>query len=235
MPDGVIARVSLLVWIALLLATALAAVIAMATLHDTVGFALAGGALVATVVAALLVVRAELTEEEPSPATPRPAHRRLAGGLALLVAVGMLVIATVVVSRDQASSSTASDGARAAVQTVRDYVTAATLDRAGEAACNYLTLREQQLVARLAGPEAVCRDAFSDTQPASTVPGSVHAIQALAATATVRHGQARVILGQGSGALSFVLRRATTAEGSGYEAPPSDWRITAGATAVLAP
>jgi hypothetical protein len=65
MPNGVIARVSLLVWIVLLLATALAAVIAMATLHDTVGFALAGGALVATVVATLLVVRAELTQEEP--------------------------------------------------------------------------------------------------------------------------------------------------------------------------
>jgi hypothetical protein len=235
MPNGVIARVSLLVWIALLLAAALAAVIAMATLHDTVGVALAGGALVATVVATLLVVRAELTQEEPSPAAPRSAHRRLAGGLALLVAVGMLAIATVVVSSDQAASSTASDGASAAVQTVRDYVTAATLDRAGETACNYLTLREQQLVARLAGPDAVCRDAFSDMQPVSTAPGSVHVIQALAVTATARDGQARVILGQGSGALSFVLRRATAAEKSGFEAPPSDWRITAGAASVLAP
>lgn len=236
MPNGVIARVSLLVWIALLLATALAAVIAMATLHDTVGVALAGGTLVATVVATLLVVRAELTQEEPSPAAaPRPAHRRLAGGLALLVAVGMLAIATVVVSSDQAASSTASDGASAAVQTVRDYVTAATLDRSGETACNYLTLREQQLVAGLAGPDAVCRDAFSDMQPASTVPGSVHAIQALAVTATARDGHARVILGQGSGALSFVLRHATAAEKSGFEAPPSDWRITTGAASVLAP
>jgi hypothetical protein len=234
MPNGVIARVSLLVWIALLLATALAAVIAMATLHDTTGFALAGGALVATVVATLLVVRAELTQDEPPPAAPRSAHRRLAGGLALLVAVGMLPIVTVVVSGDQAASSTASDSAGAAVQTVRDYVTAATLDEDG-GACNYLTLREQQLVARLAGPDAVCRDAFGDTQPASTVPASVHAIQALAVTATVRDGQARVILGHGSEALSFVLRHATAAERSEFEAPPSDWRITAGAASVLAP
>jgi hypothetical protein len=151
------------------------------------------------------------------------------------MAVVMLVLATFVVSSDQAASSTASDSASAAVQTVRDYVTAATVDQAGATACNYLTLQEQQLVARLAGPDAVCRDAISATQAASTVPGSVRGIQALAVTATVRDGQARVILGQGSGALSFVLRRATAAERSEFQAPLSDWRITAGAASVLTP
>lgn len=228
-------RVPLLVWIVLLLATALAAVVAMATLHDTAGFALAVSALVATVLATLLVVRAELTQEEPLPVAARFAHQRLAGGLALLVAVVLLAIAPFVVSSDHTASSTASDSTRAAVQTVRDYVTAATLDQAGETACNYLTLHEQQVVARLAGPDAVCREAFSDTQPPSRVPGSVHAIRALAVTATLRNGQARVMLGEGSRALSFVLRRATAIEQSAFDAPPSHWRIAAGAASVLTP
>jgi hypothetical protein len=225
--------VPLLIWIALLLAIALAAIVAMVTLRDAVVFVLAGGSLVATVVATLIVVRGELTQEESSPAASQSAPGRLAGGLATL-AVVMLAVPAVVVSSDDTATSSASDSTAAAAQTVRDYVTVGALDRAGATACSYLTASEQRRVARLAGPHAVCRDAFSDTQPASTVPGSVHAIQALPVTTTVRDGQARVVLGRGSGTFSFELRHATGIEQLQFDSPPSEWRITAGAASVLA-
>jgi hypothetical protein len=231
---SVISRVSLLGWIALLLMIALAAVIAMVTLDDTVGAALAVSALVATVVAMVVVVLEELTEEEPPPLAARFAGRRLAAGLAVL-AVVMLAVAAVVVSSDESAASTASDGTGAAVQTARDYVTAAAVDQDGEQACGYLAAPEQQRVARLAGPHATCREEFGDTgRLAPGIPGSVHAIGALAVTTTVREGRVRVVLGHGSGALSFVLRHATAAEGAAFNAPPSAWRITEGATSVLA-
>jgi hypothetical protein len=230
----VIARVSLAVWITLLAAIALAAVIVMVKLDDPVGVALALGALAATAAAILVVTLAELTQEASSPVAARCADPRLAIGLGLS-AVVMLGIAAVEVSHDQRTSSTATDSTGAAVQTARDYVTAAALDQNGENACGYLTAREQERVARLAGPNAVCRDAFSDVQAASTVPGSVHAVQGLAVTTKVHGTQVDVLLGRGSGALSFVLRHATASERLAFDAPPSAWRVTRGATSVLAP
>jgi hypothetical protein len=233
-PDSVLSRVPLLVGIVLLLAIAVGAVIVLATLADTLGLVLAVGALLATTVASLMVVRAELADEEPAPAVVRSTRGWLAGGLAA-AAVVMLAVAVLLVSSDKTPSSTAYGGASGAVETVREYVSATAADQAGEKACSYLTAGEQQRVARLVGPHAVCREAFSNTDPAAGGAAAIRAIQTEPATATISNGQARVVLGSGSGASAFVLHRATAGDASDFYAPTTDWRIASGALAVLTP
>jgi hypothetical protein len=152
-----------------------------------------------------------------------------------VVAVAAIVVAIALPVAESAGASTARTTGAAAAETVRDFLASAVLDDNAYAACQYLTPRVQERIARLAGDSQTCRDALSATQPSFAGIQSEGALHALRLHAVVRDGSAYVTATpHGWGSVTFVLQRTTGGEAAAYEAPPAAWRASGGATAVLA-
>jgi hypothetical protein len=163
----------------------------------------------------------------------RPGRRSVVASS--VVAVAAMVLAIALPITESAGASTARTTGGAATETVRDFLASAVLDDNAYAACQYLTPPAQERIARLAGGGQTCRDALSATQPSFAGIRSEGALHALALHAVVRDGSAHVTATPHRGrSVTFVLQRTTASEAAAYEAPPAAWRISGGATAVLA-
>ena len=150
------------------------------------------------------------------------------------VAATALVVAVAIPRENAVSRSTQAPDAAAAAQTLRDFLAVAVVDDSPYAACEYLTPREQQSIARLAGQGQTCRDALTATPPALAGVATAGRIRRLHMRTVVREGRARItVSGAGRTSLTFDLRRATPADLEAFEAPPAAWRIASGATALL--
>jgi hypothetical protein len=220
----VIAR--LLLRIIAFVAVLVGAVVATARANAwwTVTLAVAGLVLAAAGVGAS--VRALLDHAED--ARPEAPGGALVATLVGTAAVAVVLALTLGVEQS-AATSTARPTAAAADQTVRDFLASAVLDHSAYPACQYLTVAEQQAVARLAGDGQTCRDALTATQPSFAGIGSEGALHALALHARVGGDAAEVT----AASAAFVLQRTTPAEAAAYEAPPAAWRIAHGAAVVL--
>jgi hypothetical protein len=230
-----IARLPLLVWILGLMSLVVGAVVVLAALVDGWGIALAVAALVATTTALALVIRDAVAHEQDDPPARDAGLRRPAAMLAL-VAVVMLAVSVVAASDDQTATATAPAGTSEAVQTVRDFLTAALVASDGESACAYLTPAEQLRAGAATGDGAACRVAFDAWYPPLTAgePSTTEQVRDLPARAAPRGRAVRVTTGRGGAAHSFVLVPATPAESQAFDAPAAAWRISAGASALLA-
>jgi hypothetical protein len=222
-------RLSLLAWVIVLAAVVIAAVVGVGKFDDTWAVVVAAVAALAATLTLGLVVRDELAEADaPSPARVlgvRPA------AAALGVAAGAaLAIAAFGGSANAGDTSTSPATAKTAVRTVRDFVVAGAVDQNGEAACGFLTTAEQDKVGASAGGD--CRQVFdSGSAPMPDGATTEAAVRKAPATVSIRDGRATVRLGTGSGAVTFVLDRATAAEQEEFNSPASAWRIAEGATA----
>jgi hypothetical protein len=230
-------RVPMIGWILGLAALAVGAIVALFELDDGLGLALACAALLVTVTAIAVVARDELARETEEPASGGGTRWR-AAGLAVAAAVlltGAVVIATTSADETATAASATGIGTSAAIQTVRDFLTAALVQSDGESVCGYLTPAEQLRVGAVAGHGASCREAADASLAAGTAgePTTVKQIRDLPARATRLGTAVRVTTGRGVAARSFVLAPTTAAERESYGAPAAAWRISSGATAVL--
>ena len=201
-------------------------IVATARSHSPWMLVITLAGLLAAAAAVALSVNAMLGQDDRADVT-----EPYRGPTALLAAVSALtiVLAIALPVADSAAVSTTTPDARSAADTVRAFLASAVLDGNAYAACEYLAPSAQAQVAALAGDGQTCRDALTATTPSFpgvTSEGSLHALHL---RATVRDGTAYVA----GGGVSFVLRPATAAEKSAFQAPQADWRIVSGATAVL--
>ena len=183
--------------------------------------------LIAAAGAVAISVNAMLGQDDRTDAAEP--YRGPVAALAAVVAIAV-VLAVALPMEDSAAVSTAVPDASSAAATVRAFLAAAVLDGNAYAACQYLAPREQQLVAALAGDGQTCRTALSATEPSLAGVHSVGSLHALPLRVAVRDGSAFVA----SPRVMFVLRPATSAERSAFQAPSAAWRIVSGATALLA-
>jgi hypothetical protein len=218
-----------------LAAVVIAAVVGVAVFDDAWAVAVAVAAMLAATLTIDIVTRDELAEGEVA-ATDPPVGARVLGVRRAAAALGVAAVAALAIavygtSSDADETSTSGATAATAVRTVRDFVVAAGIDHNGEAACNFLTTAEQAGVGAAAGGD--CRQVLDDSStPTPDGATSEAAVRKLPATVGVRDRQATVRLGTGSGAVTFVLARATFAEQSAFNAPASAWRIASGATSL---
>jgi hypothetical protein len=221
-------RVPLLLWAAPLTALMVAAVVGAVEIDQDWAVALACVALVATAVAMALVTRSFLLDEDgEDPEARRASVRWPALALAAIAAVS-ITIAFVGGGHDEVAAATSSDTSVDATQTVRDFLVAAYVDTDGQAACGYLSLHEQRLVAG-AGRSTTCREALDDAAipPELATVTTAPQVRDLPARVELAGADATVRLGGGV----FVVRPATAEEQSQFNAPPSYWRIASGVTA----
>jgi hypothetical protein len=223
-------RVPLLFWAAALAALMVGAILAVAEIDKDWAVALACVALVATAVAMALVTRSFLLDEEDEDPEARPASARWPALALAALALAALAIAFLGSRHDEVAASTSSDTRVTAEQTVREFLVAAYADGDGESACGYLSLHEQRQVA-VSGGSTSCRDVLDD-------PAGPPELAALTSPRQVRDLPARVQLADGGATVRlrdgvFLLRPATAAEQSQFDAPPSYWRIAAGVAALL--
>jgi hypothetical protein len=221
------ARLPLLTWVVVLSAVVVGAIVGVAEFDDAWAVAVAAAAALAATLTIVIVARDELAETDVPAPTRVLGVRRAAAALGVIAAAA-LAVAVVATSANAGDSSTTATAATA-VRTVRDFVVVGGIDQDGEAACGYLTPTEQDRVAAAAGGE--CRQAF-DSGSVATPDGATTegAVRKLPAAVSVRDGQARVRLGTGNGAVTFLLERATPADKNEFNAPASAWRIASGAT-----
>jgi hypothetical protein len=223
-------HVPLLLWTAPLAALIVGAVVAVAEIDKVWAVALACVALVATTVAMALVTRSFLLDEEDDEAeAPRASARRPAAALAVIAAAA-LAIAFLGSRHDEVAAATWSDTPVSAEKTVREFLVAAYVDGDGEAACGYLSLHEQRVVA-VSGGSVSCRNALNDLTgpPELAALTSPRQVRDLPARVQRTGGGTTVRLGGGV----FLVRPATPADQSQYAAPPGYWRIASGVTALL--
>ncbi|MEA2322463.1 MAG: hypothetical protein QOD81_2313 [Solirubrobacteraceae bacterium] len=234
---GPATRLPLLLGIVVSVAVMIGAIVALAEVDDVWTVAIAIAAAVATMTTIAIVVRDELadTGDEPAAVDPSPAARRLRvrGSVAVLgiVVVAAVAIAVRSATSDQQATSTAAATPASAVNTVRDFIIAASVSGNGEAACGYLTTAEQAGIGATDG--VGCRQALNDGVSSPIGAASDAVARALHAIVSVHGGRATVRLGTGPGAATFVLERATAAEQTQFNAPASIWRIADGATVAL--
>jgi hypothetical protein len=165
---------------------------------------------------------------------PQALPARRVGAAFAVVAVVAVALAIALPREESVAMSSTGPGARAAAQTVRDFLASAVLDDNAYAACEYLTPSAQQQVARLAGGDQTCRDALTATEPSFAGIGSEGALHALRLRAVERDGSAFVTaVPRGRRPVTFLLPRTTGSEAAAFKAPPAAWRIAHGATAVL--
>jgi hypothetical protein len=218
--------------IVILIALLVGSVVATAQTHAWWTLALAVAGLVLAAGGVLISVQDMLRRGDD--AEPSAPIRGRVAALAVLAAVA-LVLAVALPDQQSAAASTTSPTASAASQTVRDFLATAVLEDNAYAACQYLTVSEQDVVARAAGADQTCRDAFVAAPPSFDgiqSEGALHALDARgvlvgASTADVtvdRRGYAPV---------TFVLRRATGADAVAFAAPPAAWRIASGVIRAL--
>jgi hypothetical protein len=122
------------------------------------------------------------------------------------------------------------------VKAVKDYLVNAAVDQNGYQACVYLTEAEQRAAAaRSGGPE--CRQGFdlATLRLGGRTIETVHQVERLAASASVRGDRARVRLSTNGDSAAFELVKATPAETSEFLAPDTEWRIAGGALRVVPP
>jgi len=224
--------VRLLLRIMAFLALLIGAVVATARADAawTVTLAVAGLVLAAAGVAMSLRGLLEGADD----VTPEAPGRGLVAALAAVAGVAVVLALTLPIA-DSSATATTKPTAEAAGQTVRDFLATAVLDDSAYPACEYLTTAEQQRVAAIAGDGQSCRAALLTTQPSFDAIHSEGSLHALALHVVVHGDTADVTVGlHGRPPTTFVLQRTTPAEAAAYEAPPSAWRVAAGATAVLA-
>ncbi|MEA2148947.1 MAG: hypothetical protein QOD69_777 [Solirubrobacteraceae bacterium] len=223
-------RVPLLLWTAPLAALMVGAIVAVAEIGKGWALALACLALVATAAAMAIVTRSFLLDEEDvDPQATTASARRPALALAAIAAAA-IAVAFLGSRHDDVAAATSSDTSVAAEQTVRDFLVAAYVGGDGEAACGYLSLGEQRQAAH-SGRSTSCRDVLDDA-------AGPPELAALTSPRQVRDLPARVQLaGRGAtvrlGGAVFLLRPATAAEQSQFDAAPGYWRIASGVTALL--
>jgi hypothetical protein len=219
----------LLLGVLALLAVVLAAVVLTAVSDATWGLVVALVALgCATLLAVLSLVR--LAGDEEGAPVPTPA-RGMVLGLAFAAIVAVAAGVTVVIANASADDSQ-SGGAATAERTVREFLTDASLDQNGYAACGLLTSPEQARVARAAGHGQVCREALG---AAATVGGvaSPHGLRDLNLHAVV-HGTRAVVTASGAGqVVRFDLVRSTPADSAAFQPPDEPWRIASGAESLV--
>jgi hypothetical protein len=222
----------LLLRIVVLVALLVGAVVATAQSHAWWTLALAVAGLVLAAGAIALTVQAMLGRDVD--ARPSAPGRARVAALVALAAVA-LVPAVVIPKDDSAGDSTTSPTAAAATQTVRDFLAGAVLEDSPYAACQYLTLSEQDAVARIAGDGQTCRDALTARPPSFAGIHSEGALRALdLRAAVVGHATADVTVDRPRHApVTFVLRRTTPADSLAFAAPSATWRIASGAIGVL--
>jgi hypothetical protein len=183
--------------------------------------------LIAAAGAVAISVNAMLGQDDRTDAAEP--YRGPVAALAAVVVIAV-VLAVALPMEDSAAVSTAVPDATSAAATVSAFLAAAVLDGNAYAACQYLAPSEQQLVAALAGEGQSCRTALSATEPSLAGVHSEGSLHALPLRVAVRNGSAFVA----SPRVMFVLRPATSAERSTFQAPSAAWRIVSGATALLA-
>jgi hypothetical protein len=134
-----------------------------------------------------------------------------------------------------AADSTTRPTAAAAAQTVRDFLATAVLEDNAYAACQYLTIAEQEEVARIAGGDQTCRDVLTASSPSFDGIQSEGALDALDPRAVVVGGsRADVTVARpGYPAVTFVLQRASGADALAFGAPSAAWRIASDVTSAL--
>ncbi|HEY7618901.1 MAG TPA: hypothetical protein VH834_03970 [Solirubrobacteraceae bacterium] len=183
--------------------------------------------LIAAAVAVAMSVHAMLGQDDRTDA-PEPYR----GPVAALAAIGAVavVLAIALPVEDSAAVATTVPDASAAAATVRAFLAAAVVDGNAYAACQYLAPSEQQQVAALAGDGQTCRSALAATEPSLAGIHSEGSLHALPMRVAVRDGRAFVATPR----VMFVLRPATSAETSAFQAPAASWRIASGAAALLA-
>jgi hypothetical protein len=134
-------------------------------------------------------------------------------------------------AHDGATTTASSLTSVSAARTLRNFLTAEEVAGAGNVACTYLSVAEQQRVAAADGNGATCRGALDDL--AGQVP-LVQASSAIAmhhlpvATEPVRGGIRAVVEGH-----AYDLRRAVGPDLAEYRAPPTPWRIASGVAALV--
>jgi hypothetical protein len=222
----------LLLRIVVLVALLVGGIVATAQTRAWWTLALAVAGLVLAAGAISLTVQAMLGRDVD--ARPSAPGRARVAALVALAAVA-LVLAVVIPDDDSAAGSTTSPTAAAATQTVRDFLAGAVLEDSPYAACQYLTLSEQEAVARIAGDGQTCRDALTARPPSFAGIRSEGALRALDLRAeVVGHATADVTVDRARHApVTFVLRRTTPADSLAFAAPPGAWRIASGAIGVL--
>jgi hypothetical protein len=189
----------------------------------------------ATVIAACAVgasLRSMLGAEE-APQSPRGR-----GGLVALAAIPVIAVALAITlpTQESVARTGGEPTAAGAEQTVRDFLAVSVIDNNAYAACQYLTVAEQQRLGSAAGGQETCREALTATQPSFTGIQAEGGLDALPFRAVVRGDTAYVTATpHGGRPATFVLRRTTPAEAAAYQAPSAAWRIDDGVSAVLGP
>jgi hypothetical protein len=221
----------ILVTTVVLLAVVVAGVVVIAVSRSFWGLALA---LVAAVLAtAMMTLRlVEIVGDGSDAQATGPGRRRVLALGALAAAV--LILAGTLAENVAAQQRTAPPDAATATQTLRDFLSVGVLENNPYTACEYLTPAEQQAVARLGSQGQSCRDVLTANPPRLGTVNSPGALQALRMHTALHAGVARItVSGAGTPTRTFVLHRTTPAERAPFAAPPADWRIAFGATALL--
>jgi hypothetical protein len=207
-------------------------VVATAQTHAWWTLALAVAGLVLAAGAVTISVQGMLTRGDD--AEPSAPSRSRVAALCTLAAVA-LVLAVALPDDQAAADSTTRPTAAAATQTVRDFLATAVLEDNAYAACQYLTIAEQEEVARVAGGAQTCRDVLAASPPSFDGIRSEGALDALDPRAVVIGGsRADVTVARpGYPAVTFDLRRASGADALAFGAPSAAWRIASGVTSAL--
>ena len=120
------------------------------------------------------------------------------------------------------------------VDATRDFILDGVVDHNGYEACGYLTIRPQHAAARRVGAEE-CRQAFDLARLGLGGKSiqTVHEVEGLAASASVRGDRARVRLARGGASVEFRLVKADFAEREQFRSPNTEWRIAGGELALI--
>jgi hypothetical protein len=158
----------------------------------------------------------------------RRATRRALMGLAAAAVVAVAAfLGARAVARDDASGTPA--------HTVRDFLIAAVAERNGLGACAYLTPHAVDEVLAAEPHGAQCRTVLLSAgltlgsqavRLESTFKGLTYDVEQ-------RSARARVTVRGYGGAHTFLLRKATQAELSEFQPPPTSWRIDSGVSALV--
>jgi hypothetical protein len=143
--------------------------------------------------------------------------------------VAVLVLAPILVLTGAAAQSRQLPDASAG-GTLRDFLA----EDDPYTACQYMTHREQQVVANAGGLGETCPQVLAASPPGSDTITPLHGLRGLHLRTVVRGGRVRITVTRaGTRPLTFALRRVTPAERMAFGAPAADWRIASGATALL--
>ncbi len=149
---------------------------------------------------------------------------------ALAVAVSALALSACE-SRTSEGESGAEDSPVAAA---RDFMIDGVVDHNGFQACSYLTAEQQTAVARRGGG-GECRQAFDNARLklGRHRVQTVHQVEELQAKLATAGKRARVRLARNGHGTELRLTKADLSEQQEFDPPDTDWRIAAGALALI--